>query len=151
MDFFAFVFGTVFRAFGFGVKLLDYRPLGDGIYDATRWFTVFFFPVVPLTTLRIRPKTAQATNLGAVVETRYDFDLLGERPTPGERIIRMYLFAWLLVPSLAFGPVVFVIMSLRRGGPSTLGIYALVAAAIWMTVVFGLLNRRHEKPYENTP
>lgn len=146
-----FILRTALGTVGCGVRLLDYRKVDEGIYDATSWVTLFFFPVVPLRTLRIRPRTAEGVNLGAAVVSRYDFELLAESSTPPARIVRMYLFAWILVPVVMAGPVAaaFVFAKTHDGGtPSPLRTALLLAAVVWGVVVVGLLNHRREKLYE---
>src|SRR5258705_1683020 len=48
---------------GCGTMLLDYRALTDGTYEATRWVTVFFLPIVPLSAYVIEP-TGQDISYG---------------------------------------------------------------------------------------
>ena len=33
---------------GCGTMLLDYRRRGDGTFEAVRWVTIFFLPIIPL-------------------------------------------------------------------------------------------------------
>ncbi len=150
-NFFVFVFGTVLGTLGFGVRLLDYRKVDEGIYDATRWVTALFFPVFPLSTLRIKPRTASPISLGAVVQTNYNFELLGEHPTPVARILRMYLFGWLLIPFMMAGPTATALVYAKTandGAPSTLKTILLLTSIVWGVVVLGVLNHRKEKLYD---
>ena len=146
-----FILRTVAGAFGCGVRLLDYRKVDEHVYDATRWVTVLFFPLVPLKTWRIRPQTAEALNLGAVVQSRYNFDLLAERVTPPTRVVRMYLFAWILVPVAMAGPLAGALTFAKThdaGAPSPLKTALLLSAAIWGVIVVGILNHRREKLFD---
>ena len=38
---------------GWGTTLLHYRPRGDGTWDAVKFFTIVYLPIVPLRSLRI--------------------------------------------------------------------------------------------------
>ena len=151
-----FIVRTVAGAFGFGVRLLDYRKVAgehvdEHVYDATWWVTCFFFPVVPLKTWRVRPRTAETLNLGAVVGARYNFDRLAEMRTSAERIVRMYLFAWVLVPVVMAGPAVTALTFAKThdgGAPSPVKTALILAAVIWGVVVVGVLNHRREKLFD---
>ncbi len=146
-----YILRAVAGAFGIGVRLLDHRPVGEGVYDATRWLTFLYFPLLPLKTWRIRPRGAEITNLGAVVETQYSFELLGERATPASRIIRMFIFGWVMVPLVLAGPLAGALLFAKTqggGAPSSLKTVLMLASAIWAVVVVGLLNHRREKLYD---
>jgi hypothetical protein len=146
-----FIVRTALGTFGCAVRLLDYRKVDEGVYDATNWVTLFFFPIVPLRTLRIRPRTAEVLNLGAAVVSRYNFDLLAESSTPPARIARMYVFAWVLVPVVMAGPGAGAVVFAKThdgGAPSPLKTALLLAAVVWGVVVVGLLNHRREKLYD---
>jgi hypothetical protein len=148
---FVFVVGTSLRAFGFGVRLLDYRKVEDGVYDATRWVTALFLPIFPLSTLRIRPGRAESALLGAVVQTKYNLEVLAERPTPLLRALRMYLFGWLLIPVVMAGPAIAALIYAKTasgGAPSLTKTVLLVVTIVWGVVAAGLLNHRREKLYD---
>ena len=72
---------------GTGIRLLDYRAMSDGTYEATRWLTILFVPILPIGTLLIRPGTAE----GVGTMMRYSFQLLGKRPMNWRRVLRMYV------------------------------------------------------------
>ena len=71
---------------GTGIRLLDYRQVSADTYEATRWLTVLFVPVLPIGTLLIRPGMAE----GVGTMMRYTFQLLGKRPMNWRRVLRMY-------------------------------------------------------------
>jgi len=71
---------------GTGIRLLDYRQVSAETYEATRWLTILFIPILPIGTLLIRPGTAEA--LGTMMQ--YSFQLLGKRPMNWRRVLRMY-------------------------------------------------------------
>jgi hypothetical protein len=90
---------------GTGIRLLDYRRVSADTYEATRWLTVLFIPVLPIGALLIRPGTAEG--IGTMMQ--YSFQLLGKRPMNWGRVARMYamtllaalpvsLCAWLETP-----------------------------------------------------
>ena len=51
---------------GFGVMMLDYRSVEDGNFEATRWFTLCFVPIIPLSVWKIKPR-------------KYKYDWSGEQ------------------------------------------------------------------------
>lgn len=83
---------------GCGLMLLDYRPVSDGNYEATRWVTLFGFPLIPLALWKIRPRRYTRDDHGE----RQSFDLLAKRRITLDRCVRPYLF-------LALGAMPFVL------------------------------------------
>lgn len=71
---------------GCGVMLLDYRPVGEGNVEATRWITVFGLPIIPLSIWKIRPRKYSQDARGE----QQIFDLLGKRRITPERVFRPY-------------------------------------------------------------
>lgn len=83
---------------GCGVMLLDYRPVGDGNYEATRWVTAFGIPIIPLSVWKIHPRKFSQDIRGE----RQSFDLLDKRRITVDRFLRPYLF-------LALGALPFIL------------------------------------------
>lgn len=83
---------------GCGVMLLDYRPVAGGNYEASRWVTLFGFPLIPLAVWKIRPRSYRQDHRGE----QQSFDLLGKRRITIDRVLRPYLF-------LALGALPFVL------------------------------------------
>lgn len=76
---------------GTGIRLLDYRRVSADMYEATRWLTLLFIPLLPIGTLLIRPGTVE----GVGTSMQYRFELLGKRPMRWKRVGRMYLMTLL--------------------------------------------------------
>ncbi|HEV8237379.1 MAG TPA: hypothetical protein VGP84_22360, partial [Gemmatimonadaceae bacterium] len=72
---------------GTGIRLLDYQRVSADTYEATRWLTILFIPILPIGTLLIKPGTAEG--IGTMMQ--YSFQLLGKRPLQWKRVLRMYL------------------------------------------------------------
>ena len=83
---------------GCGIMLLDYRAVEDGNYEATRWVTIFGFPLIPLSVWKIRPRRYSQDARGE----RQSFNLLDKRRLTLDRILRPYLI-------LALGALPFVL------------------------------------------
>ena len=85
---------------GCGTMLLDYLALPDGTYVATRWITVFFLPIVPLSAYLICPTLQDGTTSS--------FLIIDRAPLNPLRILRTYL---LVVVGLAPISMVYLIWS----------------------------------------
>ena len=72
---------------GTGIRLLDYLRVSADSYEATRWFTFFFIPLIPIGTWIIRPGTAE----GVGTSMQYNFQILGKRPLRWNRVGRLWL------------------------------------------------------------
>jgi hypothetical protein len=83
---------------GCGVMLLDYRPVEDGNYEASRWITLLGFPLIPLSVWKIHPRRYSQDARGE----RQSFNLLERRRLTLDRFLRPYLF-------LALGALPFVL------------------------------------------
>jgi hypothetical protein len=72
---------------GTGIRLLDYLRASADTYEATRWVTFFFIPLIPIGTWLIRPGTAEGMGTG----TQYNFQILDKRPLRWNRVGRLWL------------------------------------------------------------
>src|SRR5882724_3524448 len=72
---------------GCGVMLLDYRPVEDGNYEATRWITFAGMPLIPLGVWKIQPRKYTHQFHG---EKQF-FSLLGKSRITIDRFFRPYL------------------------------------------------------------
>ncbi len=85
---------------GFGTTLLDYRPAGDDTYEATRWVTAMFVPLVPLADYVVRPQE-EARSYG---RESFRFEIVAKKTLSWGRVLRTYLLALVgvAVPVLYF-------------------------------------------------
>ncbi|MBV9923794.1 MAG: hypothetical protein JOZ96_02040 [Acidobacteria bacterium] len=84
---------------GFGTTLLDYRDLGDGKWEATRWVVAAMLPLVPLGTYVIRPKR-QENSYGRMESY---FDVTGRAPLAPARVLRVYALMLLGLAPVVLG------------------------------------------------
>jgi hypothetical protein len=109
---------------GTGIRLLDYRRMSADTYEATRWLTLFFIPLIPIGTWLIRPGAAEGAGTGM----RYNFQILGKRPLKWKRVLRLYS-----INVIALLPVAAFITFDKPGGDSPNMKFALVLLSIlWM-------------------
>lgn len=115
---------------GWGTTLLDYRPRGDGTWDAIKFFTAAWLPIVPLRGLRIRPASL---DVGIVTRT-YNYEVIEEGAPPLGRVLWIYL---LEVAGLV--PLIYAFTHMdevnRMVGSSGRGFFVTLAALVWFGFV----------------
>lgn len=123
---------------GFGTTLLDYRPSGDGTYEATRWVTAMFVPLVPLGDYVVRPQE----ELRTYGRESFRFEIVERKSLSWGRVLRTYLLAavGLAVPVLYFwnGKAVE-----RAIGPYPAVALGLAAVVFGGYVIFYLIKNEH--------
>ncbi|HZS44078.1 MAG TPA: hypothetical protein VFC63_03180 [Blastocatellia bacterium] len=129
---------------GFGTMLLDYRPVGDGLYEASRWITVAAIPLIPLSIWKIEPRKYTHLNAGE----RQFFNLVGKRSITLDRIVRPYFYEVLLVLPFLLAykfldltiPVYF--LSHHIGSWVAVGFVFLliIAALVWVGFIFSRVH-----------
>lgn len=111
---------------GWGTTLLDYRPRGDGTWNATRWFTIAHLPIVPLRWQRVRPVKREALIAGE----RYQYEMLEEGKPDPKRVLWVYALA-----VAAVGPPLFFFLNLdlmrQVVGPGGFGLFVGACTIVW--------------------
>lgn len=127
---------------GTGIRLLGYRPVASGVYEVSRWLTVFFVPLLPISTWVIRPGHSEANGLGSTQH----FQILENRRLRLADVARTYgktLLA-LLPLGLAIGNEQVKLV------PSIVGpLY--IAAAAWLVAAIGYTEFKAHKLYRQPP
>ncbi|GAB5517639.1 MAG: hypothetical protein Rhob2KO_53640 [Rhodopirellula baltica] len=97
---------------GVGTLYYDWKSNDDGTANATRWFVVFFLPVLPIRRERVRVGNTEvkrsgvldtilaATGNGSGFET--EIEVLERAPNSLFRILKTYLLAYVGVPMATF-------------------------------------------------
>jgi hypothetical protein len=136
---------------GCGVMLLDYRPVEDGNYEASRWVTLFGFPLIPLSVWKIRPRRYSQDARGE----RQSFNLLERRRLTLDRFLRPYL--WLALGALPFvlayyfvnlnRPIYFIGRTIGTGFAVGFIILLIILVLVWIGYI---MTRFHnaEKAYK---
>jgi hypothetical protein len=125
---------------GTGIRLLDYRRVSEDSYEATRWLTILFIPVLPIGTLLIRPGTAE----GIATMMRYSFQLLGKRPMNWRRVWRMYA-----IDLIAALPVALCAWFETPGEMTDLWLTIFIFSVLWAVAVLAFTQRG--RPVYATP
>lgn len=113
---------------GTGIRLLDYRQVSADVYEATRWVTFFFVPLIPISTWLIRPGTAEGHGTGV----EYQFQIVGSRPMRVDAIVRKYA-----ITVAALIPLVLLLwLKPEQGLPPSIQLTITLGAVAWC---FGLL------------
>ena len=110
---------------GFGTMLLDYRALPDGNYEAVRWVTALWLPLVPLAAYRIRPLEQERT----YGRETSKFRVLEKTSLSASRIVRTYALA-----AAALLPPVLGVVYADEINRAVRGLWALglmVLMAVW--------------------
>ena len=130
---------------GFGTTLLDYRPRGDGTWEAMRWVIAMAIPLVPLGAYVIEPHR-QEHGYGRQTST---FSVVDRVPLTAQRIVRTYL---LVVVGLA--PLVLGWMN-SRWVNHTLGggkaFFAMLATFVWAAYVILVRIKNDGPAYKPKP
>lgn len=105
---------------GIGTARYDWRRCADGTAEATLWFVVFFFPIIPLRREHLRVidsgikgsgvlgMVGALVGVGASHQTSIQF--LGTRPLSPLPVLRTYFMGFVVVPLLTTGlPVMLMI------------------------------------------
>ena len=101
---------------GTGSRFLGWRHQDDGLSTATLWFTVAYFPLVPLRRFRLRNLTdfdaersptglAVLAALGGGVSWTEPVDVLERLPLSWREIVATYLRCYVLIPLLCLWPI----------------------------------------------
>ena len=123
---------------GTGIRLLDYRRVSADTYEATRWLTILFIPLLPIGTLLIRPGTAEG--IGTMMQ--YSFQLLGKKPMRWARVFRMYA-----IDLIAALPVALCAWLETPGEATDLWLTMFIFSILWGIGVFVFTQRRGRPVY----
>jgi hypothetical protein len=131
---------TFYTFNGFGTTLLDYRRAGDddGTYEATRWVTAMFVPLVPLADYVVRPQEEERS----YGRESYRFEIVERKRLSWGRVLRTYLIAaaGVAVPVLYFWNG----KSVERAlGPYAAVGLGLAAVAFGGYVIFYVIKNEH--------
>lgn len=127
---------------GFGTMLLDYRALPDGTYEAVRWVTALWVPVIPLAAYRIRPIEQERT----YGRETSKFRVLERSPLSAARIVRTYaLAAAALLP-----PILGVVYSteINRAVRGLWAVGLMILMAVWSGYIVFLKIPNEGKAYK---
>lgn len=77
---------------GIGTRFMGSRdPRGDGSYVSTVWFCIFYIPLIPFESYRVRQgETSTLWIPGLFSHTSTSYSILGEEPTTARHIFRVY-------------------------------------------------------------
>lgn len=136
---------------GFGTMLLDYRPVEDGRYEATRWITALALPIIPLSVWKIQPKKYKSDQFGE----QQSFNLIAKSRLTISRILWPYLMVaigilpFLLAYKFLDLTPVFKVIDRALGTWAVVGVIILliILVLVWIGFIF---TRFHnvEKAYK---
>ena len=130
---------------GFGTTLLDYRPRGDGTWDAVRWVIALSIPLVPLGGYVIRPNLRENT----YGRETASFTVLDRFPLTAGRILRIYLLLVVGLLPLVAG------MANTRWVNRTFGegpaFFVMLACGVWAAYIVLIRIKNDGKAYKPKP
>jgi hypothetical protein len=148
---------------GIGVDLRGYRQLSADTYQVTRFFTILYIPLIPISTWVIRPLNLETSTFST--SERFNFELLEDKGLELSDVLRVY-GSFLLWVAVAFGPfaLAMLLMSGKKfetdingerlpveitaGKIIQLSLFMLTMP--WCFGVFIWLKRRRDKIYDLT-
>jgi hypothetical protein len=124
---------------GFGTTLLDYRPRGDGTWEAVRWVIAMAIPLVPLGAYVIEPAKQEHT-YGRQTST---FTVVGRAPLTAQRILRTYLLVVVGLAPLVLGWMNSNWVNHTLGGGKAF--FAMLATFVWAAYII-LVRIKNDGP-----
>ena len=125
--------------YGCGVMQLGLRRDDDGALETTRWITLFFAPVVPLSRWRVR-YIGIAPLVGPDNDESFAFEPLDRLPLDLIGVVRTALSGWCLF-AIAVGPTVACALGIRPPA-TTLQLALAIGSAVWPLLVTIWVQRR---------
>lgn len=130
--------GTGVRFYGYA----DRGPGGDVV--ATKWFSLFYLPLLPLRRLRIRP-----TRYARAGASDMEFEVLAEERPRLREVLATYAWCWVGLPVAFGGPFVAASVASARGLlPPARGLlhaglteYIFLASCLYVAVLAIALRR----------
>lgn len=126
------------RIGGIGVTLLGAAPQDEHERTtATLWFTFIFFPVFPLQRMRIQLLPHRGSG--------FSCKELKRLPLDGREVLRTYVYAWLVMPVVSFGPLLGLGFGMKPFRfSSTWETGGIVVGIAWLAVFVWKLADWHE-------
>ena len=141
-----------FSFYGTGLMQLGLRRDNEGELETTRWVTLVFVPVIPLSRWRVR-SMGMASQLGPDNDESFVFEPVERLPLDLFAVIRTALSGWCLF-AIAVGPGMACVFGIRP--PATRFEMALIlGSCVWPLLVTIWVQRRWraflEQPPESWP
>ena len=127
---------------GCGTMLLDYRARPDGTFEATRWVTILWLPIVPLSTYVIEP-TSQEFSYGRQTAK---FSIIEKTSLSLARVMRTYLLVVVGMAPLVVGWLNASKLNHVLGGPRAF--FAMLATIIWDGYIIFFKLKNDGKAYK---
>jgi hypothetical protein len=84
---------------GIGTKIYGKaQRRADGSYVATEWFTLIYFPIIPLRCMRIREVSTTGFNVIVVAHQKFTYQILGSVPMKDNRRQIFLTWLWTVIP-----------------------------------------------------
>ena len=137
-----------YSAYGCGLMQLGLRWDDEDTLETTRWLTLFFMPIIPLSRWRVR-YAGRAQQLGPDCDETFRFDRLGPLPLDPLGVLTTALCGWAL-GGVAVTPSIACITTIH-GGANSFQLVATFAAACWPLAVVLWVRRRWGRIVKRPP
>lgn len=124
---------------GTGIRLIDYLRASADTYEATRWLTLCFVPLIPIGTWLIRPGSAE----GVGTSMHYNFQILGKRALRWNRVGRLWL-----INLIAALPLTLCGIFETPGENTNMWVTLLIFSVIWAVAALVYGQRGGRKLYQ---
>jgi hypothetical protein len=106
---------------------------------ATRWFTIFYFPIFPLYRGKITPEL-RTPNM-------FEYKLVSKERLKIDEVLKTYLFGWILFPVLILWPIPLAISEVQTwlGIPHQFQIIGFIFSVLWVIIAVWKLKDWDEK------
>lgn len=114
---------------GLGLRLIGARKASEqGVFYGTIWLTAFFFPLIPIRRIKLRPQPGTRGS--------FSYQELERTPLVASEIALSYLWG-LLVPIVAIAPLILSIPEIATaiGLPELVQVPLMVAGIVWLVVL----------------
>jgi len=130
---------------GCGTTLLDYRGLPDGTFQATRWVTIFFLPIIPLSAYLIEPES-QEHSYGQETSR---FTIVSKTSISIARVLRTYGLVFIALAPIIVGSLNSSYLNRTFGGPKAF--LLMLVAIVWGVYFLFFRLKNDSKAYKNRP
>jgi hypothetical protein len=149
---------------GNGRRLMNLRPQPDGSFFATAWTVRLNLPVRPLSRHRLRVLASKSgispLGAGIMLSSEHRLELIEDTPLVPAEVRHTRLMAWIVTPAVLLAPLALAVVGsgwldaffVAQGWTQvTGGGVGLMAALLWLSLGFQVIEDRERKKLERLP
>jgi hypothetical protein len=136
-----------YNGFGFGLKGRT-RPDEFGGCFATYWFMTAYLPVFPLDRYYVTEGSTTHLQTGAYSSSTTEYVIHGRSRIRVSEILSTYVYQWLLLPGVIFGPAVWLFTRIDDLNGVALVVVWLLCSGVAMFALNAAHRHRWAAPHE---